>query len=418
MAVAKKSSDVEQELAETFQTIITREDTMKVNFQSTLGNISDSRNKWRFLTGLSRLTREMGEKVGALAEGQIEVIENATDAQLAAWGVTREQAGAEMKVMELRKLGNVYRSSVIKRRNNSATTEKFWGTRWEQEFGKLFFPWPSVEFTRMCTKAAGHLSFDRGMKLVEDIMPRLQVEVKERINTLRTLKDKWIMVEDIKWLLQQDSLPAILPLSARKYHSSYTETMSVGGRLEPVSVTTILGTAEARDRAERIKKLEGIQERERTFSPALRSVKPINLVTPIVSARKVVAEKGKTTKSSRSSTSTKILKKRNCMERKKCRTKETAASQMIQVEPALNQDREPAVRDLLDDHRGDIYDAQDDTIKEDLEVADKVRDLLSSTEGSGECVSEARVARRIQMVLGEMQLMVVAIAAGSTPKKP
>ena len=97
---------------------------------------------------------EAGGKVGALATAQIEVIDQAIANQLAAWGVTREEARAQMKFGELEKLGNVYKASVTRKINYGATTERFWGINWKLEFGELFPPWPSIEFTRMCSKVA------------------------------------------------------------------------------------------------------------------------------------------------------------------------------------------------------------------------------------------------------------------------
>jgi len=43
------------------------------------------------------------------------------------------------------------------------TIEKYWGPGWVEEFAEFYPPWPSVEFARQCAKAAGELSFDRGM---------------------------------------------------------------------------------------------------------------------------------------------------------------------------------------------------------------------------------------------------------------
>jgi len=59
------------------------------------------------------------------------------------------------------------------------------------------------------------------MKLIKDILPQIYMEIKERLNTPRTTKDKYMIVEDMKWLLQQRSLPKIIPVEERRYHLSY-----------------------------------------------------------------------------------------------------------------------------------------------------------------------------------------------------
>ena len=234
-------------------------------------------------------------------------------------------------------------------------------------------------------------------------MPRLQVEVKDRIDVPRTQKVKWITVEDLKWVLKQSDLPPILPISLRRYHHSYVGVMaSLDDSLELVGVR-LLAITEAEKRERRMKEIESIAEKEKEHSLAPQKFPP---TAPIHSVTKGSAEEPKAiTKSPRCLPTTKIIKKRNYVESQI----EHPGHQSIKVEPGLNEDYTPVVVDLLESHRGGKYVALDDAMKEDLEVVDKVKDLLSSQRGSEECVSKAQVARRIRMVLGGMRLRIVPI---------
>ncbi|KAF8416198.1 hypothetical protein EV426DRAFT_711820 [Tirmania nivea] len=137
--------------------------------------------------GIGRMIREAGESVGVLANAQVQIIEQATDRR-------------------------IYKSAVVKRQNNNITTETYWGPSWIKNFGEVYPPWPSVEFTRMCAQVSAVLSFDKGLDLLTDILPRLRAEIQARIDTPRTNKERWVMVEDLKWVLEQDNLPPNLSL--------------------------------------------------------------------------------------------------------------------------------------------------------------------------------------------------------------
>jgi len=101
--------------------------------------------------------------MGALTKVQTEILDQVTNVELESWGVTREVAEVAIRKKKLEVLGGIYKSSVRKRRNNMQTIEKYWGPGWVEEFGEFYPPWPSVEYARQCAKAAGKLSFDRGM---------------------------------------------------------------------------------------------------------------------------------------------------------------------------------------------------------------------------------------------------------------
>ncbi|KAF8421708.1 hypothetical protein EV426DRAFT_704895 [Tirmania nivea] len=160
---------------------------------------SDDTRDTRFLKGIGRIIREARERVGALADAQVQIIEQATDSELASWGVTREEAKDELRYDELERLGRIYKSAVVKRQNNNITTEKYWGPSWIKNFGE-------------CARVSAVLSFDKGLDLLTDILPRLRAEIQARIDTPRTNKERWVMVEDLKWVLEQDDLPPNLPL--------------------------------------------------------------------------------------------------------------------------------------------------------------------------------------------------------------
>ncbi|KAF8415265.1 hypothetical protein EV426DRAFT_701298 [Tirmania nivea] len=70
----------------------------------------------------------------------------------------------------------------------------------------------------MCARVSAVLSFDKGLDLLTDILPCLRVEIQAHIDTPRTNKEPWVMVKDLKWVLEQDNLPPNLPLDERKYH--------------------------------------------------------------------------------------------------------------------------------------------------------------------------------------------------------
>ncbi|KAF8430211.1 hypothetical protein EV426DRAFT_570400 [Tirmania nivea] len=217
------------ELKEKFMDLMTNEEYVKTQFTGILSSIPSAKNQWKFLKGNRSHDKEAGERVGALADAQVQIIEQATDSELAAWGVTREEAKDELRYEELERLGRIYKSAVVKRQNNNITTEKYWGPSWMKNFGEIYPPWPSAEFTRMCARVSAILSFDKGLDLLTDILPRLRAEIQARIDTPRTNKEQWVMVEDLKWVLEQDDLPPNLPVEERKYHPEYNALMvSVG----------------------------------------------------------------------------------------------------------------------------------------------------------------------------------------------
>jgi len=80
------------ELEEKFNDVQCNEVGVAARFTGTLSSIAGGQNKRKSMTGISRLIRQMGEKVGALAEAQVQGVEEAADVELAAWSVTREQA--------------------------------------------------------------------------------------------------------------------------------------------------------------------------------------------------------------------------------------------------------------------------------------------------------------------------------------
>jgi len=56
------------ELEAKFNDVLCNEVGVTARFTGTLSSIVGDQNKWKFMKGISRLTRQMGEKVGALAD--------------------------------------------------------------------------------------------------------------------------------------------------------------------------------------------------------------------------------------------------------------------------------------------------------------------------------------------------------------
>ena len=60
------------------------------------------------------------------------------------------------------------------------------------------------------------------------------------------------MVEDLKYLMDQDGFPGILPVEGRKYHPGYVTMMTaIGDKMGEGNVLTLLANAEARQRDNR-----------------------------------------------------------------------------------------------------------------------------------------------------------------------
>ncbi|KAF8415399.1 hypothetical protein EV426DRAFT_701998 [Tirmania nivea] len=72
------------------------------------------------------MIQEARERVGVLANAQVQIIEQATDSELTSWGVIRKKAKDKLRYDELERLGRIYKSAVIKWQNNNITTEKWY----------------------------------------------------------------------------------------------------------------------------------------------------------------------------------------------------------------------------------------------------------------------------------------------------
>jgi len=93
----------------------------------------------------------------------------------------------------------------------------------------------------------------------------------------------------------------------------------------------------------------------------------------------------------------------------------TPAYKTCWIEPTHNGDCDPEVLELLDYKFHKLDEVTDTETAEDLRVVEQVRDLLNSEdqpEDAGEeaeWISDARVARRIKMLLSTLRLKVVLI---------
>jgi len=390
-AAAESNRSIESgEISTKFYSILESEELVKVKFTGMLAAIVGAKNKYRFLKGIAKMIRNYGAKVGALADAQVQIIEQITDAELATWGVSRDKMKEEFLFGELEKLGQVYQSSVVKRQNNNLTTEKYWGLNWIKDIGALYPPWPSVEFMRMCAKVASHLSFDRGMDLVLDVLPRLVREIKARLDTPRTMKETWIMVEDLKWVLQQEDLPEELPLEDKQYHQDYQAMMiSLGKREGEEKVVELLANAEARERAGRAPGDDDAAD------PMKHPLEPRRSARIQQQPQKSVAgQAGKagriTGKRTRKAISPEI---------------EVPAYRRYRLERTHDLDCDRDIIDLLDNATPEKLGKLDEAIVQDLNIVERIRNLLHTThEGANveeevEDVPDDRIIRRIMMLL-------------------
>jgi len=88
----------------------------------------------------------------------------------------------------------------------------------------------------------------------------------------------------------------------------------------------------------------------------------------------------------------------------------TPAYKTYRIEPTHNGDCDPEVLDLLDYKFHMLDEVTDAETAEDLRVVEQVRDLLNSEDqGEAEWISDARVARRIKMLLSALRLKVIPI---------
>jgi len=313
------------------------------------------------------------------------------------------------------------------------------------------------------------------MELIKDILPQIHVEIKERLDTPRTTKDKWVTVEDMKWLLQQRSLPEVIPVEERRYHLSYVPMMdSIANSVGQKALIKTLETKEAGIRndivdeylEEETKALNQLDEErggspdyiaphsvsrsipnwlrrrpwtapdpkakdESTSSeeemtppppPDRSEIRVVYLAPPpekkVVSARKEFVKQGVKRQQPVKEVTTVEIQSHLKGYKQIYPTgypDPTLAYKTYWIEPTHNGDCDPEVLELLDYKFHKLDEVTDAKTAEDLRVVEQVRDLLNSEdqpEGPGEeaqWISDARVARRIKMLLSALQLKVVLI---------
>ncbi|KAF8418672.1 hypothetical protein EV426DRAFT_704459 [Tirmania nivea] len=212
----------------------------------------------------------------------------------------------------------------------------------------------------MCVWVFTVLSFDKGLDLLTDILPRLRAEIQAYIDMPRMNKERWVIVEDLKWVLEQDDLPPNLPLNEHKYHPEYNALIvSVGQRIEGENMVSILANAEARKRDGRLSEDDKVAVSGTSIGNPLHLSSSLPL--PRRSAR-VVRAKAKATG------------------------------------PAKSE-----ILDLLDNPTLEKYAKLESEVVEDLMVVDKIRDLLYEWEGMDEdnykILPDGRIIRRLNIVL-------------------
>ncbi|KAF8415942.1 hypothetical protein EV426DRAFT_709989 [Tirmania nivea] len=281
------------EIKEKFIDLMANENYVKTQFTGILSSILSAKNQWRFLKGI------------------VQIIEQATDSELASWGVTREEAKDELRYDELERLGRIYKSAIVKRQNNNITTEK-------------------------------------------------------------TNKEQWVMVEDFKYVLKQDNVPPNLPLDERKYHPEYNALIvSVRQRIGGENVVSILANAELQVA---LQWETPSNHHHHHQEDQIRSPSP-DLNIP--------------------------------------------AYRRYRIERTNDTQYDGEILDLLDNPTPEKYAKLEPEVVEDLTVADKIRDLLYEWEGidedSYEILPDARIIRRLNMVLNGKRLTVHPIPRNTTP---
>ncbi|KAF8430704.1 hypothetical protein BGX38DRAFT_1277823 [Terfezia claveryi] len=339
-------------------------------------------------------------------EGASTLIEAATEAELQAWGVTREDARDELRIDELNKFGQVYKASVKWCQNYNMLTEKFWGPNWIALLDKLHPPWPSVEFARQCSLAAEQLSFDHGMDLVRDILPR--------------------------FVLQDRELPPVLPAEQKKYHAGYVVKMTSIGEAQGVTNTSqLVQNAEARQ--------AGIQG-----GPGPRGAAPSggSPVAPsggsqgvaaggnqgvaaggsqgVGGSQEVAQGGGVATGTKRSSKRAGVRSRQGgeLTKRKRERTPEMKllAYQKVRFENAEDEDCDPEILRLLEVALPEEMRALDEETKEDIELIEKIKEMLGTvgSQNEDEWVPGDRIARRLRMLISGLRMKAVPVKEETT----
>jgi len=282
-------------------------------------------------------------------------------------------------------------------------------------------------------------------------------------------------MEDIKWLLQQRSLPEVIPVEERRYHLSYVAMIdSIANLVGQKTLIKTLKTKEAGIRddmvdeylEEETKTLDRLDE-ERGESPDYiapysvprsipnwlrrrpstapdpkkkdKSTSSEEEMTPplppdrsemrvvypapppekkVVSARKKFVKQGVKRQQPVKEVMTVEIQS-HLKEYKQIYPTgypdPTPAYKTYRIEPTYNGDCDLEVLELLDYKFHKLDEVTDAETAEDLQVVEQVRDLLNSEdqpEGPGEeaeWISDARVARRIKMLLSALRLKVVPI---------
>jgi hypothetical protein len=232
------------------------------------------------------------------------------------------------------------------------------------------------------------------MDLSLEILPSLIVEIKARVDTPRTLKETWIMVEDLKWVLQQDDLPDELPLEAKHYPPDYQVMMvSLGKREGEDKVVDLLANAEARERAGRVPGDDAADPMRHPLEPR-RSARILQQPQKAV----VSGQAGRVTG--------KRIRRAVSPER------EIPAYRRYRLERTHELDCDQEIIDLLENATPEKLDKLDDTIVEDLNIVESIRNLLHTRyEGVDignevDDVPDERIIRRIMMVLSGERLKI------------
>ncbi|KAF8430656.1 hypothetical protein BGX38DRAFT_1277874 [Terfezia claveryi] len=384
-AISRPMTIAAGELQVKFTEMMRSEITVNTQFEGAVKSIIGGKEQWNFLKGIARLTRHAGEKVGALAAAQSTLIEAATEAELQAWGVTREDARDELRMDELNKFGQVYKASVKRRQNYNMLTEKFWGPNWIALLDKLHPPWPSVEFARQCSLAAEQLSFDHGMDL----------------------KDDWLMVEDIRWVLQDRELPPVLPAEQKKYHAGYVAKMtSIGeaqGGAAPSGGSPVAPSGGS----------QGVAAGGNQGVAAGGS-------QGVGGSQEVAQGGGVATGTKRSGKRAGVRSRQGgeLTKRKRERTLEMKlpAYQKVRFENAEDEDCDPEILRLLEVALPEEMRALDEETKEDIELIEKIREMLGTVGSQNEdkWVPGDRIARRLRMLISGLRMKAVPVKEETT----
>ncbi|KAF8434441.1 hypothetical protein BGX38DRAFT_1275477 [Terfezia claveryi] len=267
----------------------------------------------------------------------------------------------------------VYKASVKRRQNYNMLTEKFWGPNWIALLDKLHPPWPSVEFARQYSLAVEQLSFDHRMDLVRDILPRFVIEIEDR-----------------------------------KIQNAEARQAGIQGGLGPRGTVPSGGSPVVAARESQGVAAGGNQGVAAGESQGVEG------------SQEVAQGGGVATGTKRSSKRVGVRSRQRgeLTKRKRERTPEIKlpAYQKVRFENVEDEDYDPEILRLLEVALPEEIRALDEEIKEDIELIEKIREMLGTvgSQNEDEWVPGDRIACCLRILISRLRMKAVLVKEETT----